>query len=381
EAFKVPDMLANRADIYNLGDMLGDHEEAFKLSYLENSLSSNPVLAPLATRDLSDVYKLIDLAKGKQIAITDLSHQYSGAEVNEITEVIKKMLMVLAVILKVNQQYIASAAQNDEYRTEPPFKLQGSYRNMNKMAEKISAVMNDAEIMQMIADHYLGEAQLLTNGAEENLLKLAELRGNMTAEQQQRWAVIKDHFTKSQMKGNEEAIIGSEIVAHLNEIVIGLQQMNQVLNKTDSQDRLAEMVMYLKQLNTALSNTDNSNKLTLQLANVDNTMQHIGRILLAANENTSLNTQLDGIAKNIGKLNQSLSDKNSDELVSRLGLIAKKLHAIEHSAGLANSSDLIAQQLGQIVEGIHAIHNEVAKASAASVQKADWLTRRVGKKS
>jgi len=33
EVFQIPDMLANRADIYNLGDMLGDHEEAFSLSY------------------------------------------------------------------------------------------------------------------------------------------------------------------------------------------------------------------------------------------------------------------------------------------------------------------------------------------------------------
>ena len=49
----------------------------------------------------------------------------------------------------------------DAFRTEPPFKLQGSYRNMNKMAEKISAVMTDKELLTLIDDHYLGEAQLL----------------------------------------------------------------------------------------------------------------------------------------------------------------------------------------------------------------------------
>ena len=42
--------------------------------------------------------------------------------------------------------YIASAAQEDAYRTEPPFKLQGSYRNMNKLAEKVAPVMNDDEL-------------------------------------------------------------------------------------------------------------------------------------------------------------------------------------------------------------------------------------------
>ena len=38
----------------------------------------------------------------------------------------------------------------------------------------------------MIDDHYAGEAQTLTTGAEQNLLKLAELRGRLTAEQAQR---------------------------------------------------------------------------------------------------------------------------------------------------------------------------------------------------
>src|SRR5690606_25817033 len=179
EAFKVPDMLANRADIYNLGDILGGMEAQFALSYIENSLTSNSVLAPLALREMEDIYKLVRLAKGEEVATTDLSYQYSGAEISELVSVLKKLFVIQEIVLKINQQYIASAAQDDKYRVEPSFKLQGSYRNMNKMAEKVSAVMNEAEMMQMIADHYLGEAQLLTTGAESNLLKLAELRGNM----------------------------------------------------------------------------------------------------------------------------------------------------------------------------------------------------------
>ena len=64
--------------------------------------------------------------------------------------------------------------------------MQGSYRNMNKMAEKISAVMTHDELMRMIDDHYQGESQLLTSGSEDNLLKLAQLRGNITAVQKSR---------------------------------------------------------------------------------------------------------------------------------------------------------------------------------------------------
>ncbi|MCL8395892.1 AAA family ATPase, partial [Pseudomonas aeruginosa] len=191
EVFKIPDMLANRADIYNLGDVLGGMEAAFTLSYIENSLTSNPVLAPLATRDMADLYVLVDRAMGKEVSTNSLGHAYSSAEINEITATLQRMLRVRDVVYRVNQQYIASAAQDDRYRTEPPFRLQGSYRNMNKLAEKISPVMNEDELQQLISDHYLGEAQLLTTGAEENLLKLAELRGVLDDTQAQRWAQIK----------------------------------------------------------------------------------------------------------------------------------------------------------------------------------------------
>ncbi len=219
EMFRVPDMLANRADIYNLGDILGGMDEQFALSYIENSLTSNSVLAPLATREPKDVYLFVDMAQGKEIATTDFSHQYSGAEVNEIVDVLKKLFVVRDVILKINQQYIISAAQADQYRTEPPFKLQGSYRNMNKMGEKISSVMNESELMQLIADHYLGEAQLLTAGAEENLLKLAELRGNMTEAQEKRWQEIKEDFLRNKAMGGDDADTGTKVIGQLVDLV------------------------------------------------------------------------------------------------------------------------------------------------------------------
>ncbi|MBD9414833.1 DNA repair ATPase [Pseudomonas sp. PDM16] len=225
DVFKIPDMLANRADIYNLGDTLGGMQEAFSLSYIENGLTSNPVLAPLATRDMADVYRFVAKAEGKPFSANELSHGYSGAEINEIVSTLQRLMQVRDVVGRVNQQYIASAAQADQYRSEPPFKLQGSYRNMNKMTEKISAVMNDAELLQLIADHYQGESQLLTTGAEENLLKLAELRGNMTAEQSERWAQIKRDFLRNKAMGGSDSDVGARVVAQLNDLVEGLRAL------------------------------------------------------------------------------------------------------------------------------------------------------------
>jgi len=295
DVFQIPDMLANRADIYNLGDMLGDHEEAFGLSYIENSLTANPVLAPLATREMSDTYLLIDMAKGKQVATTDLKHNYSGAELNEIVEVLKKMFVIQDVVLKVNQQYIASAAQNDDYRKEPPFKLQGSYRNMNKMAEKLSAVMNHNEMMQMIEDHYLGEAQLLTNGAEENLLKLAELRGNITKEQKTRWNAIKRDFKKNKMSGNEEATIGLEISEKLTSLVDNIGEVNQSLKQNSSSETLAKQ---LTDISSTLQNFHQTIESSETKSNEDKTSLLVAKSLV-------------DISKNIESVQKSFTLKSS----------------------------------------------------------------------
>ena len=67
-------------------------------------------------------------------------------------------------MLSVYRQYIASAPQADKYRTEPPFKLLGSYRNMFRMAEKVCVIMNRRELLWLISNRYLGKTgKLLKN--------------------------------------------------------------------------------------------------------------------------------------------------------------------------------------------------------------------------
>jgi hypothetical protein len=123
---------------------------------------------------------------------------------------------VQQLLARVNRQYVASAAQQHAYRTEPPFKLQGSYRNMNKLAEKVLPAMNEVELARLIDDHYLGEAQTLTTGAEENLLKLAELRGRMSETQAARWEEIKRGFTRVQRLGGSDADPAARVMAELS---------------------------------------------------------------------------------------------------------------------------------------------------------------------
>lgn len=200
DKFQIPDMLANRADIYNLGDILGDTEKPFKLSYIENCLTSNPVLAKLAGRSHKDVHAIIKMAETNSSEGIDFEANHSPEEISEYVAVMKKLLEVRDVILTVNTEYIRSAAQSDEYRTEPPFKLQGSYRDMNKIVEKVVPIMNDQELETLIFSHYESESQTLTSGAEANLLKFKALINKMTKEEEQRWREILEKFMEMQKR-------------------------------------------------------------------------------------------------------------------------------------------------------------------------------------
>ncbi|MEV8446832.1 DNA repair ATPase [Streptomyces parvus] len=217
EQFRIPDMLANRADVWNLGEVLSGREDVFALSFVENALTANPVLAPLAARSRDDLALLVRLAGGSDPAARaeHLEHPYSAAELDRILAVLRHLLTARDTVLAVNAAYIASAAQTDATRTEPPFRLQGSYRNMNKIAERIVPVMNDDELSAVIDDHYAGEAQTLTTGAEANLLKLAALRGTLTAEQAERWAAISGSYVRNQALGGPDGDPMTRAVAAL----------------------------------------------------------------------------------------------------------------------------------------------------------------------
>lgn len=203
--FQVPDMLANRADVWNLGDVLTGRDDVFALSFIENALTANPVLAPLAGRDRADLDLLIRLAQGDPAAHADrLTHPCAPAELEQILAVLRHLITARDTVLAVNAEYIASAAQSDTTRTEPPFRLQGSYRTMNKIAQRVQPVMNDVELAALIEDQYRAEAQTLTTGAEANLLKLAELRGTLTAEQSARWSELRAVHVRARSLGGPE---------------------------------------------------------------------------------------------------------------------------------------------------------------------------------
>lgn len=201
EQFKIPDMLANRADVYNLGDVIGSSDHLFRLSLIENCVAENRYLQRIGTRSFDDLYKLINYVETNSDLLPELEGNYNRQETDDAVAVLRNIMRIRDVVMLVNQQYIASAAMKDAYRIEPTFKLQGSYRNMNKMAGKVVPLMNREEVNTLILSHYEGESQTLTSDAEANLLRLKEIAGFLNEQEQTRWEQIKAIFVKNNKFG------------------------------------------------------------------------------------------------------------------------------------------------------------------------------------
>lgn len=218
DRFRIPDMLANRADTYNLGDVLSGNEDVFARSYIENALTANPTLAPLAGRSSADLELFLRASEGSPLEESSLEHGYSSAESSEIVTVLGHLKRVQEVVLKVNRQYIASAATDDQYRTEPPFLLQGSYRNMARMASKLLPAMTNAEVDRIVDEHYVAESQALTGQAEANLLKLGELRDTLSEDERERWDDILRVFQRQQRLGGDDRDPATRVVAAIEQV-------------------------------------------------------------------------------------------------------------------------------------------------------------------
>ncbi|MFJ8230085.1 DNA repair ATPase [Streptomyces sp. NPDC094448] len=221
ERFRLPDMLANRADVWNLGDVLTGKEEAFRLSFVENALTSHPELAPLAGRERSDVELLVRLAAGDPAARRDgLVHPYAAGELERIVGVLRQVLAARETVLAVNSAYIASAGVSEAARTEPPFRLQGSYRNMNRIVQRLSPAMTEAEVAAVVGDHYTAEAQALPGDTEANLLKLAALRGTLDEAGAARWVAVKEAYARARESERDPYSGLAERIASLEAAIV-----------------------------------------------------------------------------------------------------------------------------------------------------------------
>jgi len=232
EKFQIPDMLANRADVYNLGDVIGGSDTLFKLSLLENAIVENPYIQKIASKSFADFYNLVDYIESKSEMMPDLEGNHTQQDVDDFIAVIRNSLSIRDVVLKVNQNYIMSAAMQDAYRVEPSFKLQGSYRDMNKLVSQLVPLMNKLEINELILTHYESESQTLTSDSEANILKLKEIAGLLTDKDRERWEQIKEIFNKNnKFAGIDKDNQTGQMLAQLVEFNDNLEGIKNAIRK------------------------------------------------------------------------------------------------------------------------------------------------------
>ena len=210
-SFRIPDMLANRADVHNLGDVAAGAAEAFAQSYIENACGVNDVLAPVISRGREDLQVLLRAAGGAQIQSDDLAHRYSATELQQVIATLGHVARARDALLRVNAAYIASATVDDNLRGEPAFLLQGSYRNMARIAQRIVPAMTPAEIDTLLAEHYRAESQTLAADAAWNLAKLGEVLGTASPDQAAGLDELRARWREANVTGDPMAVIANAL--------------------------------------------------------------------------------------------------------------------------------------------------------------------------
>ena len=345
DTFTIPDMLANRADIYNLGDMLSGSEEVFASSYIENALTSNQVLAPMATRSLQDVYRFIKKAEGEDISSSEFDYDYSAAESDEIISILQKLFLVRDVVMKANAAYVESAATADEFRKKPAFKLQGSYRNMAKMAEKIMSVMTEDEIKTLVIDHYQGESQTLTTGAEENMLHLKEIIGALTEEETVRWNEMLEQFNKGQAMGGKDADSLSKVAHTISDIKENLAELVNVIadngDNSEQVNSLKDVIEELKQIKTEVNPNINV-EVSNSTEEITEAVSKIGELIIAQEETRSESNN--GSEKGSNEMDKVLKQFNRT--------IARFERSIEPLIKTTSKNNVVLFNLWQRLDGL-----------------------------
>jgi hypothetical protein len=209
--FRIPDMLANRADVHNLGDVAGAHEAAFAQSYIENACGVNEVLAPVIGRGRQELEALLAVALGGTLRSESLQHHYSPTELAAVTKTLAHVVRARDALLKVNGAYIESATVDDALRGEPAFLLQGSYRNMARLAGRIVPAMTPDEVDAAVRDHYQSEAQTLASAAGWNLAKLPLILGTATDDDVARVDALRAQWREANVGADPLSVIAASL--------------------------------------------------------------------------------------------------------------------------------------------------------------------------
>jgi hypothetical protein len=111
----------------------------------------------------------------------------------------------------VNSAYLASATMTDQMRGEPSFLLQGSYRNMARIAQRILPAMTTAEVDAAVRDHYRQESQTLAAAAAWNQARLPGVLGNDTPQDLALVTDLRDRWAEANVGADPMSVIAAAL--------------------------------------------------------------------------------------------------------------------------------------------------------------------------
>jgi hypothetical protein len=111
---------------------------------------------------------------------------------------------------------------------------------MNRMAERIVPIMNDAELQTLITSSYENDAQTLTSETESNLLKFRELLEILSEDEAKRWENIKRGYCQNiKMKGIGSDDQAAHVIAQLSGFNDQLEALRTTLIEAAQESRIA----------------------------------------------------------------------------------------------------------------------------------------------
>jgi hypothetical protein len=213
---------------------------------------------------------------------------------------------------------------------------------MNRLAEKVLPMMNEQELMDLVLDHYKGESQTLTTGAEANFLKFKELIGVLNEEERERWEHIKGTFTRGQFLGggDKDDPVG-RVVKQIGSLEFGMKSIEGTLRDELSKPQTT----------------------TLDLGGMDERLEDLRQTLAEGLANQQASAPVSG-----GEEDSATAPPASDEnLVAISGAIEKYL---DHSSQSASSSEqnqqMLAERQQAMMEFIQKSNAELTQALTQS---------------
>jgi DNA anti-recombination protein RmuC len=214
--------------------------------------------------------------------------------------------------------------------------------------------------MDLLLDHYKGESQTLTTGAEENYHKFKQLIGMMTPKEEQRWEEIMEDFRRNKLLGGagDDDPVG-RVVGQLSVFSGGLKSIETTLNEQLSKPRtttldlgtLGESIEGLRE--TVAAHLANQQAAPAASANAEvnenlNALRGAFENYLAQSSSTasSAEEKQDWLADRQQKMMEFISQSNA-QLVAAISQSQSQVQAAQLQSALTNIGNLFSSYQGR----------------------------------